>query len=182
VRKLADYLADQHKRDQDDRDLTSRSDLRKVQKEAEMAYAELSQSLCDCSDKQLRRLELPELLRQVVLEARSIVSPSAKDRALRLVRRELRSGDAEAVRRQLDNLNKPNRSALPNNLETWLARLTSEGETALNEFIDAHARADRQQLRRLVRNVHKAKDANRTKALVALSKLISTVILDSVRP
>ena len=110
MRKLTDYLADQHKRDLDDRDLTSRSDLKKARKQAENALSELARALCDCSDKQFRRLELPESLEQAVLEARGIVSPSAKDRALRLVRRELRNGDAEAVRRQLDNLNKPKRN------------------------------------------------------------------------
>ncbi len=105
MRKLADYLADQEKRALDDRDLTSRSDLRKQRKQAESAFAELARALCECTEKQFKRLELPELLSQVVLEARSIESPSAKDRALRLVRRELRNSAAETVRRQLENLN-----------------------------------------------------------------------------
>jgi ribosome-associated protein len=173
VRRLTDYLADQQKRDLDDRDLTSRSDLRKARKEAENAFAELAQSLCGCTDKQLRRLVLPEALTQVLLEARSIESPSAKDRALRLVRRELRSADTDALRRQLLSLNKPKPQPLPKESDTWCDRLFHEGEPALNEFIEKHPDADRQQLRQLLRKAQKADETSRAKALQALSKLLT---------
>jgi ribosomal 50S subunit-associated protein YjgA (DUF615 family) len=107
VRNLAAYLADQQKRSLDDRDLTSRSDRRKAQKQTEAAFTDLARALCGCSERQLSRLDLPEPLLDSVLDARRIDSPAAKERALRVVRRELRNGDAGAVRRQLDSLGDP---------------------------------------------------------------------------
>lgn len=176
MRRLAAFLADQEKRALDDRELTSRSDLRKDRKEAENAFAELALSLCDCSDRQFKRLELPEALRNVVLEARHIESPPARDRALRLVRRELRNGGAEAARRQLEDLNKPKLKTAPNLLEVWLDRFVTQGEPALNEFIKKHPGADRQQLRGLLRNAQKPNNASQKRAIKALSNQIESLL------
>ncbi len=168
MRSLSAYLADQQKRACDDRDLTSRSDLRKERKDAESAFVTLARALCDCSEKQFKRLKLPEPLRDIVLEARRIDSPAAKDRALRLVRRELRDGDAAAVQRQLEALEKPSRTSRAT--EPWCNRLIDEREPALNEFVSQYPAADRQQLRRLVRNVAKASTEQRAKAVAALTR------------
>ncbi len=179
MRRLAAYLADKDKRELDDRELTSRSDLKKERKEAENAFAELALALCVCSDKQFKRLELPEALRHVILEARSIESPPARDRALRLVRRELRNGDAEAARRQLESLNKPKPKIAPQILDVWLERLISQGEPALNEFIEEHPGADRQQLRGLLRNAQKPNPANQKRAVKALSNQIQILLQET---
>jgi ribosome-associated protein len=170
VRSLSAYLADQQKRDRDDRSLTSRSDLRKARKDTESAFATLARALCDCSEKQFKRLELPEALRDLVLEARRIDSPAARDRALRLVRRELRDGDAAAVQQQLSALEKPSRASRAS--EQWCNRLIDEREPALNEFVNQYPAADRQQLRLLVRNVAKASAEQRTKAVAALTRCV----------
>jgi ribosome-associated protein len=179
VRRLAAFLADQEKRALDDRELTSRSDLRKERKEAENAFAELALALCDCSDKQFKRLELPEALRNVILEARSIESPPARERALRLVRRELRNGGDEAARRQLEALNKPKGTIAPKILDVWLERFVTQGEPALNEFIEEHPGADRQQLRGLLRNARKPDLANQKRALKALSNQIESLLRET---
>jgi len=174
VRSLATYLADQNRRAADDRDLTSRGDLKKVRKESEEAFTSLARELCDCSDKQLKQLELPELLRNCVLDARKIDSPSAKYRALRLVRRELRNGDTEAIRRQLEALSNPRRKpAATSAIEQWRERLISGSEAALEEFLSEYPNAERQQLRQLVRNAQKADEARRSKAIAALSKCLT---------
>jgi ribosome-associated protein len=96
VRNLTDVLAAQRKRDEDDRDLRSRSDARRERKQREAAWVDLGEALVNLSVRQLEQLALPEGLRDAVLEARRITSPAARMRALRLVRRELRDGD-EAV-------------------------------------------------------------------------------------
>ncbi len=176
MRRLAAFLADQEKRALDDRELVSRSDLRKERKESENAFAELALALCDCSDRQFKRLELPEALRNIVLEARNIESPAARDRALRLVRRELRNGDAETARRQLDDLNKPKVKSAPQILDVWLDRFVTQGESALNEFIEKHPGADRQQLRGLLRNAQKPNNANQKRAIKALSSQIEILL------
>jgi ribosome-associated protein len=176
VRRLAAFLADKQQRELDDRELTSRSDLRKERKEAENAFADLALALCGCSDKQFKRLDLPEALRHVVLEARSIESPPARDRALRLVRRELRNGGDEVARRQLEALNKPKGTIATKILDVWLERFVNQGELALNEFIEKHPGADRQQLRGLLRNAQKPNNASQKRALKALSNQIEILL------
>ena len=173
MHKLSHYLADQAKRELDDRDLPSRSDLRKQRKQSEQAYAELARALCDCTNKQLSRLVLQDALLEVVLQARRIESPGARDRALRLVRRELRGGDSEDVRRQLDAVLHPVSKVSQQQIEGWVNRLLADGDPAIEEFIAAHSNADRQQLRGLVRSVAKASDAARGNALMTLSKKIT---------
>ena len=173
VHKLSHYLADQAKRELDDRDLTSRSDLRKQRKQSEQAHADLARALCDCTKKQFSRLALPDSLLEVVLQARRIESPGAKVRALRLVRRELRSGDSEAVRRQLDAVLNPSSKVSQQQIEGWVNRLLAEGDAAIEEFVATRANADRQQLRGLVRNVAKASDEARFIAVVTLSKKVT---------
>jgi ribosomal 50S subunit-associated protein YjgA (DUF615 family) len=96
VRSLTDILAAQRKCEEDDRDLRSRSDARRERKQREAAWAELGEALVKLSPRRLEQLALPEGLHEAVLEARAIKSPVARTRALRLVRRELRSCD-EAV-------------------------------------------------------------------------------------
>ena len=181
VRSLSDYLADQRKRAADDRDLTSRSDRRKVRKETEEAFSDLARELCECSDKQLKQLELPELLRNCILDARRIESPAAKDRALRLVRRELRAVGVDAIRQQLEALASPHRKASVPVTEQWRNRLLDGTEAALSELLQEYPNADRQQVKQLVRNVQKADDVHRAKAVVALTQCLTKVIKEQTR-
>ena len=173
VHKLSHFLADQAKRELDDRDLTSRSDLRREQKQAEQGYADLARALCDCTGKQLNRLNLHDALLEVVEQARRIDSPSAKDRAVRLVRRELRSADVQAIRRRLDAVLHPVSKVSQLQVEAWIGRLLSTGDLAIEDFVSRCAVADRQQLRTLVRNLAKATDTTRANATSALSKRIT---------
>jgi len=177
VRSLSAYLADQRQRNTDDRDLTSRSDRRKERKESEETYAKLARELCECSDKQLKRLDLPDLLRNCVLDARRIESPSAKDRALRLVRRELRNGDADAIIQQVERLKNPKVQATPKLELEWAERIVREGELALNEFIVRFPNAQRQQLTQLLRNVKKANGESQAKAM----RLLATRLGEAIR-
>ncbi len=104
MRKLSDLLAERRRADEDDRDLRSRSDARRERKQREADLAELADALVEISGRQLEALELSPELADAVLEARSIRSPVAKKRALRLIRRELRGGDAASVQARLARL------------------------------------------------------------------------------
>ena len=178
MHKLNHYLEDEARREQDDRDLTSRSDLRKERKQSEEAYANLARALCDCTKKQFERLVLEEPLYQVLLQARKIDSPSAKDRALRLVRRELRDGNADSVRQQLEALNSPKKPAAVGEPERWSQRLVTEGDDALAAFVSAYPHADRQRLRQLLIRSRKASGASLLKANAALLKCIADSLDD----
>ncbi len=104
MRKLKDILAEQAKAEQDDRDLRSRTDARHERKRTENALADLARQLVALSDRQLAGLDLPERLRNAVGEARAIRSARARDRAIRVVRKELRNGDADSIEAQLGAL------------------------------------------------------------------------------
>jgi ribosome-associated protein len=101
ARKLTDILAERAKAEADDRDLRSRTDARLERKHSEAALADLARAMVAVNDRQLALLELPEALLDAVLEARAIRSPRARDRALRVVRRELRAGDSAAIQARL---------------------------------------------------------------------------------
>jgi ribosome-associated protein len=101
MRKLKDILREQAKADRDDRDLHSRTDARRERKRSEAALADLARRLVGLTERQLSALALPEPLLDAVREARAIRSARARDRATRVVRRELRQGDAESIEEQL---------------------------------------------------------------------------------
>jgi ribosome-associated protein len=169
VRKLTDILAERARAEKDDRDLRSRSDARRERKQSEQALADLSKGLVEASQKQLGRLGLPESVLEVVLAARRIESPIARSRALRLVRKELRASDFVEIENRLRELREPPARAAPAALEQWQKRLIENGDTALDALVEAFPEADRQRLRTLVRNVNKAKEAERSKANRALT-------------
>ncbi len=162
----------------EEEDLTSRTDARGARKRSEAAWADFAKTLLTISDRHLARLELAEDLLQVVRDARKIESPIAKNRALRLIRKEMRDLDLEALRLRLEDLSHPStRSAqraakTPSALQGWRERLLGGGEPELAAFLDEHAAADRQRLRTLVRNARKADAAASKKALAALDQAL----------
>jgi ribosomal 50S subunit-associated protein YjgA (DUF615 family) len=101
VRKLTNILAEQAKAEADDRDLRSRSDARLERKQSEAALFQLALSLCAVNERQLAQLELPEATLDAVREVRAMRTPRARERALRVVRRELRDGDPSAIETRL---------------------------------------------------------------------------------
>jgi len=175
VHKLTHFLEDQAKRAMDDRDLTSRTDRRKERKQSEEAHAQLARALCECTKKQLERLVLDDALYQVLLRARRIESPAAKDRALRLVRRELRDGDSASVRRQLDELNRPS-VRTEGEADRWLKRFQEEGDDALGAFMQAYPEADRSRIRQLLMRTKKSSGTGLVKAKAALLDCIAELL------
>ncbi len=173
VRKLSDVLAERQKQDQDDRDLRSRSDARRERKRIEAESAGLAEALVDLPGRQLEKLELPPELLDAVLEARRIVSPVARKRALRLVRRELRAGDGASIEARLARVREPNRIAQPATVAAWCERLVTGTDAELEAWVEAGV--DRQQLRTLVRNVRKASGAARGRALRVLARRLRQV-------
>jgi ribosome-associated protein len=153
-------------------DLTSRSDLKRANRVVEEALERLTTDLCRLSEKKVVALELPESLREAVLECRFIESPRAKQRQLRLVRSELRDIDWSSLQKRLLMLMA--HGTLPVATEgspaessaeaKWVTRLLGEGGPGLEAFIREHPRADRTHLRQLVRATERASGDRRNKA------------------
>jgi ribosome-associated protein len=174
VRSLEDLLAQKAREEADDRDLTSRSDARRERKQSEAEWAELAETLVGLTARQLGRIELPDRVLEAVLEARRIVTPVARARSLRQVRRELRAGGGESIRTQLRRLFEPGRAHVPT--RGWPERLLAGGDPLLTELCQHELGLDRQKLRALVRNARQAKnEAQRRKAVKALETALGAV-------
>jgi ribosome-associated protein len=180
VRKLESYLADKARVDQDDSDLTSRSDLRKERLKTEGYYKALALRLCELSDKRLARLQLNDLLIELIVAARRIESHEARDRAVRRIRRELRDIDAPAIERALDSLEQPSAPKAKSRESAWAERLLSEGESAIEAFLSQCGDADRGQLRTLLRNALRAKPQERDKAVAKLTRALRDALSPSL--
>jgi ribosome-associated protein len=178
VRKLESYLADKARIQQDDSDLTSRTDLRRERLKNESHYMKLSERLCSTSVKRLAHLELSEHLLELIDAARRIESPAARDRALRRVRKELRDIDTTLLERKLDDLDNPGPGGPQSPEQLWTQRITTTGESGIEAFLETCPQADRGHLRTLLRNVTRAKDTERAKVTkkltLALKDCLST--------
>jgi len=157
---------------EEDEDLTSRTDLRAERKRSEAAWMEFAKTLITISERHLLRLELSEEVLRVVQDTRKISSPGARSRALRLVRQELRGLDLGLLRERLEDLSHPNARRASTPADEWRRRLLDGGEADLAAFLERYARADRQQLRTLLRNARAAGPASKNKALGALTQAL----------
>jgi ribosome-associated protein len=170
VRKPIEVNADPNA--EEDEDLTSRTDLRAERKRSEAAWMEFAKTLTTISERHLLRLELSEEVLRVVQDTRKIGSPGARSRALRLVRQELRGLDLGLLREKLEDLSHPNARKAGTPADEWRRRLLDGGEAELADFLAQYTRADRQQLRTLLRNARAAAPASLNKALGALTQAL----------
>lgn len=165
MRKLSDRLREEAK--EDPRDLSSRTDARREQRESEDALTELATRLTELGKKHFARLSLPEYLAIAVVEARRITSPPALERQLRVVRRVLRGLDIAPILAALDELEHPRESHdVHRRALQWAQRLLVEGEAGLQQFLESFPHADRTRVRTLMRAKVTKPDAPAPKALV----------------
>jgi len=170
MRKLSDRLREQAKAEADDRDLTSRSDLRREQNTRETLLKRLAVDLVRLNPKQLERLQLHELLLESITHAQALSNEKAKNRQIGVVRQNLRDepDDARALRERLAALKDgllpsvpPARAPAPKAnqaVEAWLERFIAEGDPAFDEFFALYPEADRQALRQGTRALARARD------------------------
>jgi ribosome-associated protein len=178
MRKLKDVLAAQERAQDDDRVLRSRSDARKERLGEADALMRMARELSGLSDRQVARLQLSEDLREVVLAARQITSPTARNRHMKVIRRVLRALDWEQLHGELQEVLAPGRRsfAVSTEVDRWLERLQTEGDPALEVFSRAHPDADRTQLRQLLRQLARAAPADRMRARRKLAACLHEVI------
>lgn len=153
--------------------------ISKTRRKQEMhALRDLGQELTQLSTDQLRELDLPEALREAVLEAKRIKSFGAVRRQMQYIGKLMRSVDAEPIRDKLDAWqgNSVRHTAWLHSLERWRARLL-ENEEALGEMAAACPDADLPRLRTLTRNARREQAAGRPpKAFRALFQELRTLI------
>jgi ribosome-associated protein len=157
VRTLKSHQEQRAREEEDTRDLTSRTDKRKILKERESALTDLARRLVTLKDKRLRELELSDPLYDAITAAQVIDSPGALNRQLRRIRFELRDMDADALLQKLVDRDE-GRVLAPaaQQAEEWLTRLLAEGDSALDALLSERPALDRQKLRQLLRSYPKA--------------------------
>lgn len=164
VRKLEHYLADQARRDADDRNLVSRTEERRESQRVEAELLALATKLTQLKHGRLEQLGLSEDCLEIIAELRVIESPPARNRALKRLRAELRYADVEQLKRTLDALSDPRTPQRRDAADVWCDRLLGGNDAALSEFVAEHPRANRSQLRTLLRNRLRAKGSETKRA------------------
>ncbi|MDE2234946.1 MAG: DUF615 domain-containing protein [Gammaproteobacteria bacterium] len=126
-------------------------------KRAAEALQKLGERLMALPKSQLDLMPLPDNLRNAIEDARRISARGALKRQRQYIGRLMRDIDPQPLRAKLeefagiDNLSK----ARFHQCQYWRDRLLAEGDAALAEFLLRFPQADRQHLRRLLRDAVK---------------------------
>ncbi len=139
------------------------TDVSKTQRKREMhALQALGETLVGLPEEQLARLDLPETLRDAIMQARTVTQRGALRRQLQYVGRLMRHVDAARIREQLQlvQAGTAKDTAILHRAERWRERLLSD-DSALSEFVTAFPGTDTQHLRTLLRNVKREQAAAR---------------------
>lgn len=134
----------------------SKSEIKRDAEELKRLGAELT----TLSSSQLAKIPLDETLRAAIELAQKI-KREGRRRQLQLIGKLLRSRDEQAIRLALAKLKNrhPEQTALLHKLETLRDRLIDQGDDAIAEVLAIASHADRQQLRSLIRNAQKERQA-----------------------
>jgi len=122
----------------------------------------LGAELVDLSDAVLAGVQMPEDLREAVLQARRIKAHEGRRRQMQYIGRLMRDIDPAPLREQLDALSgqSAGEAARHKRLEALREKLLAD-DTALTDYVGAHAGADLQELRTLIRNARREQKEGR---------------------
>ena len=122
----------------------------------------LGEALVALPVSKLKQIELPDNLREAIMDAQRITAHGGRRRQLQYVGKLMRNVDPEPIQHKLDqwNGNHNAETARLHRLENWRQRLI-EDDAALSEFLALHANTDVQHLRNLIRNARKEASLNK---------------------
>jgi len=136
---------------------------RTKRKQDDQALQDLGEELVAVSEDKLAELDLPERLRDAIVEARGISKFGALRRQMQYIGRLMREeGNAETIRARLEAWKgvSVDETARLHLIERWRVKLLND-EKALEELITDYPRADIQQLRTLMRNARRETAASK---------------------
>lgn len=122
-----------------------------------LALQQLGEKLVNLSPDLLAKIPLDDILRDALIAARTITSHEAKRRQLQYIGKLMRDIDPTPIETVIALLeSKSNLSkAKFHQMERWRDILIAESDDTLQKFLEQYPKADRQQLRQLVRNAKK---------------------------
>jgi len=117
------------------------------------ALQALGASLVELSAAQIAQIEMPEPLREAVLEAKRITKHEGRRRQMQYIGRLMRDVDPAPIRAKLEEWRGQSRAATAamHAAERWRERLLADDD-ALTAFAADHPRSDLQHLRALIRS------------------------------
>ena len=139
----------------------------------------LGADLVELNDEQLASVEMPERLRDAILEARRMTKFEARRRQLQYVGKIMRDVDPEPIRERLDAFRAVStaHTSRLHLIERWRNRLL-ESDDAMTELMREYPQADAGRLRLLVRNAAREREgAKPPKSYRAIFKLLNELIL-----
>ena len=150
----------------------------KTQRKKEMLDLQaLGVELVELPESQVEAMELPDHLRAAVLEAKRIKAHEGRRRQLHYIGRLMRDVDPAPIRARLDALtgHSAQEAARHRRLEGLREKLLAD-DAALTDFVAAHAGADLQALRTLIRNARREqKEGRPPRAFRELFRLLKTL-------
>ncbi len=144
--------------DEPEQDETTGERPSKSQRKRDMnALQELGEALVELPESALRKITMPEELRDAVHQARAIKAHGGRKRQLQYIGKLMRNIDATPIREALEQRTQQARSSAHHfhQLERWRDRLLSEGDEVIEEVCERYPAAERQRLRQLVRQSRK---------------------------
>ena len=144
---------------------------------------DLGAALTRLQEDQLARLELPDNLRQAVLECRRMTKHEAIRRQMQYIGRMMRGLDAEPIAAQLEALHAPShqQTALFHRAERWRTDIMAD-PAAADLFAHDYPQADAKRLRVLAAAAAQERSAEAPpKRYRELFRLINTIMQDHAR-
>ncbi|WP_455199947.1 ribosome biogenesis factor YjgA [Kaarinaea lacus] len=128
-----------------------------------LALQALGEKLVELSTDQLQQLQLPDDLRNAILDAKHIKKRGAIRRQLQYIGRLMRDVDADDIQSQYDNATQHSAKAVQqlHKIEKWRERLLEEGDEAIQALTEEFPNIDRHQLRQLIRSAKQEKLQNK---------------------
>jgi len=139
----------------------------------------LGAELVELNDHQLASVEMPERLRDAVLEARRMTKFEARRRQLQYIGKIMRDVDPEPIRERIAAFRAVStaHTSRLHLIERWRERLLEDGE-AMTELVREYPQADATRLRLLVRNAAREREAAKPpKSYREIFKLLNELIL-----
>ena len=118
------------------------------------ALQDLGEELMALSPQQLEQLDLPDALKEAVLIGQGIRAHGGLARQRKYIGKILRGLDASPIRAGLMALRGESAAKIrqQHQAESWRDRMLADGDPAVNDFVARFPTADRQRLRRLVKD------------------------------
>lgn len=134
-----------------------------IKKEAE-ELQKLGEKLLKLSKEQLNQIDIPDFLREAVIDTHAITSNVAARRQRQYLGTLMRETDPEPIRKALMALDAglPIESEKTKEAEQWFERLSMGTQDEAENFIALYPGANRQKLKQLIRNAKKEPKSGKT--------------------